>query len=154
MAERVRVREITNDEGNRLSRTVRRDSGSVVTWRRAQIVLLSAQGMDASQIARVTFTSADRVRDVIHNFNYDGFDSLRPKYADGRPPSSTPTSGPRSSRTRWPGRPTTLGEPRLHRQHLLGPVQRLDLGFCAPRGAALPNGGERTPSLVAAGWGS
>jgi hypothetical protein len=35
MAERVRVREITNDEGNRLLRTVRRGSGSVVTWRRA-----------------------------------------------------------------------------------------------------------------------
>ena len=86
MAERVRVREITNDEGNRLLRTVRRDSGSVVTWRRAQIVLLSAQGMEAPQIAEVTFTSADRVRDVIHNFNADGFDSLRPKYAGGRPP--------------------------------------------------------------------
>jgi hypothetical protein len=27
MAERVRVREITNDEGNRLLRTVRRSSG-------------------------------------------------------------------------------------------------------------------------------
>ena len=64
MAERVRVREITNDEGNRLLRIVRRDSGSVVTWRRAQIVLLSAQGMEAPQIAEVTFTSADRVRDV------------------------------------------------------------------------------------------
>jgi transposase len=89
MAVRVRVREITNDEGNRLLRTVRRDSGSVVTWRRAQIVLLSAQGMDAPQIAEVTFTSADRVRDVIHNFNTDGFDSLRPKYAGGRPPKFT-----------------------------------------------------------------
>ena len=86
MAERVRVREITNDEGNRLLRTVRRDSGSVVTWRRAQMVLLSAQGMDAPQIAEITFTSPDRVRDVIHNFNADGFDSLRPKYAGGRPP--------------------------------------------------------------------
>ena len=86
MAERVRVREITNDEGNRLLRTVRRDSGSVVTWRRAQIVLLSAQGMEAPQIAQITFTSADRVRDVIHNFNADGFDSLRPRYAGGRPP--------------------------------------------------------------------
>ena len=86
MAERVRVREITNDEGNRLLRIVRRDSGSVVTWRRAQIVLLSAQGMEAPQIAQITFTSADRVRDVIHNFNADGFDSLRPRYAGGRPP--------------------------------------------------------------------
>jgi transposase len=86
MAERVRVREITNDEGNRLLRIVRRGSGSVVTWRRAQMVLLSAQGMDVAQIAQVTFTSPDRVRDVIHNFNADGFDSLRPKYAGGRPP--------------------------------------------------------------------
>lgn len=86
MAERVQVREITNNEGNRLLRTVRRSSGSVVTWRRAQIVLLSAQGMDTAQIAEVAFTSADRVRDVIHNFNADGFDSLRPKYAGGRPP--------------------------------------------------------------------
>jgi transposase len=87
MAERVRVREITNDEGNRLLRTVRRSSGSVVTWRRAQMVLLSAQGMDVAMIAQVTFTSPDRVRDVIHNFNADGFDSLRPKYAGGRPPT-------------------------------------------------------------------
>ena len=86
MAERVRVREITNDEGNRLLRTVRRSTGSVVTWRRAQMVLLSAQGMDVTAIAEVTFTSPDRVRDVIHNFSADGFDSLRPKYAGGRPP--------------------------------------------------------------------
>jgi len=86
MAERVRVREITNDEGNRLLRMVRRSSGSVVTWRRAQMVLLSAQGMDTGMIAQVTFTSPDRVRDVLHNFNADGFDSLQPKYAGGRPP--------------------------------------------------------------------
>jgi hypothetical protein len=38
VAERVRVRDITNDEGNRLLRIVRRSSGSVVTWRRAQMV--------------------------------------------------------------------------------------------------------------------
>jgi transposase len=86
MAERVHVREIGNMEGNRLLQIVRRSSGSVVTWRRAQMVLLSAQGMDTTAIAAVTFTSPDRVRDVIHNFNTDGFDSLRPKYAGGRPP--------------------------------------------------------------------
>ena len=66
MAERVRVREIDDDEGQRLLRIVRRDSGSVVTWRRAQMVLLSAQGMPVAKIAEVTFTSMDRVRDVIH----------------------------------------------------------------------------------------
>ena len=86
MGERVRVREITNDEGNRLLRIVRRSSGSVVTWRRAQMVLLSAQRMDVPAIAKVTFTSEDRVRAVIHNFNADGFESLYPRYAGGRPP--------------------------------------------------------------------
>ena len=55
MAERVKVREITNDEGNRLLGIVRRSSGSVVTWRRSQMVLLSAQGMDVAQIAKGGF---------------------------------------------------------------------------------------------------
>jgi transposase len=87
--EGVRVREISNEEGNRLLRIVRRSSGSVVTWRRAQMVLLSAQGMDVAQIATVAFTSPDRVREVLHNFNDDGFDSLVPKYAGGRPPTFT-----------------------------------------------------------------
>jgi transposase len=89
MAEKVRVREITNEEGQRLLRIVRRSSGSVVTWRRAQMVLLSAQGMDVAGIAKVAFTSTDRVREVIHNFNADGFDSLYPKYSGGRPPTFT-----------------------------------------------------------------
>ncbi|MEU2619693.1 IS630 family transposase [Streptomyces sp. NPDC007157] len=89
MAERVQVREIDDDEGRRLLRIVRRGTGSVVTWRRAQMVLLSAQRMPVAKIAEVTFTSADRVRDVIHNFNADGFDSLYPKYKGGRPRTFT-----------------------------------------------------------------
>src|SRR5581483_8727499 len=89
MAERVQVREIDDDEGRRLLRIVRRGTGSVVTWRRAQMVLLSAQKMPVAKIAEVTFTSADRVRDVIHNFNTDGFDSLYPKYKGGRPRTFT-----------------------------------------------------------------
>ena len=70
-------------------RIVRRGTGSVVTWRRAQMVLLSAQSMDVAGIARVAFTSEDHVRDVIHNFNADGFDSLYPRYFGGRPPKFT-----------------------------------------------------------------
>ena len=89
MVQRVQVRSISDEEGHRLLRTVRRSSGSVVTWRRAQMVLLSAQGMPVPKIAEVTFTSPDRVRDVLHNFNADGFDSLRPKYSGGRPPKFT-----------------------------------------------------------------
>src|SRR3990170_8908500 len=89
MREGIRVREITNEEGNRLLRIVRRSSGPVVTWRRAQMVLLSAQGMDVAAIAKVAFTSEDRVREVLHNFNDDGFESLYPKYSGGRPPTFT-----------------------------------------------------------------
>ncbi len=85
----MRVREIDDDEGRRLLRIVRRGAGSVVTWRRAQMVLLSAQGMAVNKIAAVTFTSRDRVRDVLHNFNADGFDSLYPKYQGGRPKTFT-----------------------------------------------------------------
>jgi transposase len=89
VAERVQVREIDDGEGRRLLRIVRRGTGSVVTWRRAQMVLLSAQKMSPAKIAQVTFTSEDRVRDVIHNFNADGFDSLYPKYSGGRPRTFT-----------------------------------------------------------------
>ena len=89
MAERVRVRDLRDDEGQRLLRILRRSSGSVVTWRRAQMVLLSAQGMPVPRIAEVTFTSPDRVRDVLHNFNADGFDALYPRYRGGRPPTFT-----------------------------------------------------------------
>src|SRR5918912_2559087 len=89
MVHPVQVRPISNDEGMRLLRIVRRGTGSVVTWRRAQMVLLSAQGMPVPKIAEVTFTSPDRVRDVIHNFNADGFDALYPRYRGGRPPIFT-----------------------------------------------------------------
>lgn len=89
MAERVRVRELTSVEGNKLLGIVRRGSGSVVRWRRAQIILWSAQAMDVPAIAKIAFTSEDRVREVIRNFNTDGFDSLAPKYAGGRPPKFT-----------------------------------------------------------------
>ena len=85
VADRVRVRELDDDEGRRLLRIIRRGSGSVVTWRRAQMVLLSGQGMPVARIAEVSFTSEDRVRDVIHNFNGDGFESLYPRYKGGRP---------------------------------------------------------------------
>jgi transposase len=89
VTERLRVREIDDDEGRRLVRIIRRGSGSVVTWRRAQMVVLSAQGMDVPAIAKVAFTSEDRVRDVLRNLNADGFDSLYPRYKGGHPSKFT-----------------------------------------------------------------
>ena len=110
MAERVAVRDITNEEGNKLLQIVRRGSGSVVRWRRAQIVLWSAQRMDVPAIAKIAFTSEDRVREVIHNFNADGFDSLAPKYAGGRPPKFTLPERAAIKKIAL-GRPTDHGEP-------------------------------------------
>ena len=89
MAARVELREISNEEGNRLLRIVRRSSGPVVTWRRAQIVLLAAQRMPPARIAEVVFGDPDRVREVLHNFNRDGFDCLYPRYRGGRPRTFT-----------------------------------------------------------------
>ena len=49
------------------------------------MALMSAQGMDVPETAKVAFTGEDRVRDVIRNFNADGFDSLYPRYKGGHP---------------------------------------------------------------------
>ena len=70
MAERVQVRELVDDEGKKLLSIIRRGSGSVVRWRRAQIVLWSAQAMDVPTIAKIAFTSEDRVREVIRDFGF------------------------------------------------------------------------------------
>jgi len=53
------------------------------------MVLLSVQGMDVAAIATVSFTSPDRVGEVLDNFNDDGFDSSSSRYAGGRPPTFT-----------------------------------------------------------------
>jgi hypothetical protein len=45
--------------------------------------------MLVDNIATETFTSPDRVRDVMHNFNVDGFEALYPKYRGGRPKTFT-----------------------------------------------------------------
>lgn len=84
MAERVQVRDLAPSEGQKLLGIVRRGSGSVVRWRRAQIVLWSAQRTDVLAIAKIAFTSEDRLREVIHNFNADGFESLVPRYAGAK----------------------------------------------------------------------
>ncbi len=56
------------------------------------MVLLSAQGMDVPAIAKVAFTSEDRVRDVIRNFNADGFGSLYRGAGNNRPASTAKAS--------------------------------------------------------------
>ena len=94
MAELVRVRRLSDDEGRRLQRLVRRGEGkgqaSVVRYRRAMVILASAGGNTVPVIARLVQTSEDRVREVIHNFNRLGMVCLDPKWAGGRPRRITP----------------------------------------------------------------
>ncbi|WP_456156662.1 helix-turn-helix domain-containing protein [Streptomyces niveus] len=66
----------------------------VVTWRLARMVFLSAQGVAVDNIATVTFTSPDQVRDVVHNFDVDGFEALYPEFRGGaRRPSPSWNEG-------------------------------------------------------------
>lgn len=57
-------------------RSIHRGTGSVVTWWRDQKGAAVRPGHAVAKIAEVTFTSVDRGRDVIHNFNTGGFDAL------------------------------------------------------------------------------
>jgi len=89
VAEPVRVRRLSVEEGRKLQRLVRRGEGkgkaSVVRYRRALVILASAGGNRVSVIAELVQTSDDRVREVIHNFNRLGLGCLDPKWAGGRP---------------------------------------------------------------------
>ena len=78
----IHVRAITNAEGNRL-RTIVRHPKDPIELRRAQVVLSSAQGFTPPYIARLVGMSVDYVRTLIHQFNSDGMDMLRPKWKPG-----------------------------------------------------------------------
>ena len=114
MAERVRVRRLSDDEGRELQRIVRRGGGrgdkSIVKWRRAMVVLASAGGNDVAVIARLVQTSPDRVREMIHRFNELGMRSLDPQWAGGRPRQITTAERELIVKTAKK-RPRSLGQP-------------------------------------------
>jgi transposase len=85
MAEPVRARRLTEEEGQRLVRIVRRGRGHPIRVRRATIILASSSGTPASAIARLVAADEDTVRDVIHAFNQRGLAALDPRWAGGRP---------------------------------------------------------------------
>lgn len=76
--------------------------------------------MPVTKIAKVTFTSSDQVRDVIHNFNADGFGSLYPKYKGGRPKTFTLPDGRSLDLAQHPDRAHHVGSaaPHAHSRHL------------------------------------
>lgn len=85
MAEPVRVRRLTDQEGQRLQQIVRRGSNSSVGFRRAIMPLASAGGNRVPVIAQLVQADEDTARDVIHRFNEIGLACLDPRWAGGRP---------------------------------------------------------------------
>ena len=76
MAERVKARRLSDEEGQRLLRIVRREepkaTKSVIRYRRAMVVLASAGGNTVPAIARLVAADEDTVRGVIGRFNEPG----------------------------------------------------------------------------------
>jgi transposase len=85
MAEPVRARRLSEDEGRRLQQIVRRGKHGSVRVRRALIIMASASGTPVPAIARLVAADEDTVRDVIHAFNDQGLHALDPQWAGGRP---------------------------------------------------------------------
>ena len=85
MAEPVRARRLTDQEGQRLLQIVRRGKHGSVRVRRAMIIMASASGTLVPAIARLVAADEDTVRDVIHLFNAKGLAALDPQWAGGRP---------------------------------------------------------------------
>jgi transposase len=85
MAEPVRARRLSDDEGRRLQQIVRRGKHGSVRVRRAVIIMASASGTPVPAIARLVAADEDTVRDVVHLFNQKGLAALDPRWAGGRP---------------------------------------------------------------------
>lgn len=68
----VRVRRLTEQEGQKLQHIVRRGNTSSVWFRRAMMLLASSGGSTVPVIARMVQADEDTVRDVIHKFNEIG----------------------------------------------------------------------------------
>ncbi|GAB2808255.1 IS630 family transposase [Actinoallomurus bryophytorum] len=85
MAEPVRARRLSDQEGQRLTQIVRRGKHESIRVRRAMMIMASASGTPVPAIARLVAADEDTVREVIHAFNESGLAALDPKWAGGRP---------------------------------------------------------------------
>jgi hypothetical protein len=91
VSEPVRVRRLTDQEGQRLQQIVRRGGTSSVRYRRAMLLLASAGGNRVPVIAQLVQADEDTVRDVIHRFNEIGLACL--DASAGPSANSPPTCG-------------------------------------------------------------
>ncbi|MHA6758245.1 IS630 family transposase [Streptacidiphilus sp. PAMC 29251] len=113
MAEPVRVRRLSDQEGQKLQQIVRRGTMNTVRYRRAMMLLASAGGNRVPVIAQLVAADEDTVRDVIHRFNEIGLAALDPQWAGGRPRQLSPDDEDFVVKTATT-RPTRLGQPFTH----------------------------------------
>src|SRR4051812_21748107 len=85
MAEPVRARRLTDQEGQRLQKIVRRGTGSSIRLRRAMVIMASARGNTVPPIAPLVQGDEDAIRGGIHRVNQMGPAWLDPQWAGGRP---------------------------------------------------------------------
>ena len=78
----VGVRELISAEGKKLQRFLRGGTDPI-TYKRALVVLTSAQGSSIREIASRRLLSREYVRRIIHQFNLEGTASLRRGYERG-----------------------------------------------------------------------
>jgi len=78
----LRVRPITNEEGNHL-RTSIRHSDDLIEMKRAQVILGSAQGFTVQKILIFLGMTEGYIRTLIHQFNSDGLAILKPRWNPG-----------------------------------------------------------------------
>jgi transposase len=105
----VFVRSLSHQEATRLKRLSTRAEHQS-TRIRAAILLASNVKTPVPQIARMWLTDESHVRKVIHEFNEEGFDSLRPDYRGGRPRRITSAERQRAVAVAG-ARPDTQGVP-------------------------------------------
>ncbi len=80
----VFVRSLEKEEEKRLE-DIARNGSDVKFSRRAQVLLASSRRVPVKQIAQVLGYTDVQVRRIIHAFEKDGIEGLRPKYCGGRP---------------------------------------------------------------------
>ena len=78
------IRELTLHEGKILQNTLRK-SKNRSSVRRAQVFLLSAQGMKAKEIAKIVYLNEVYVRELIRRYNNEGLSLLKEKPHTGTP---------------------------------------------------------------------
>lgn len=78
------ARDLSDGEGLKIQRLLR-TSKDRVKLRRAQVILLSAQGMRAGEISKITYLHTEYVRELIRRFNDEGMQLFKERPRSGRP---------------------------------------------------------------------